>query len=413
MRNLLHRQVRHAVGQLGINLIHRTLGKRCMTQATKKSDLFARLHLYAVAFLIACTSPKVAMAALAVQGVSVSPKQIAANQSSAAVKFSLNENARVFLDIYDARDIRVRRLSTSTDALPAGEHSITWNLKDRQGQPVPPEVYFYTLTAIGNDNETVIYDLTDSTGGKTLVVEDVVYDAKRKVVRYRIDASGRFYLRYGTENGPLLGTLLNGVIRTRGWHEASWDGWNRSHTINLGKHPKLEFYGRGYQLGRNTIIIANSSQHLHRPQWIPNIQEPIARRISKRKPAGKNPYFYRNPARAKDFEISLDIVGNKTGGMPVIAEKTGFRVDIAPQDKMLVERQRFEVSYFIDGQLLYENEISYAPYTWAWDPKTTTPGTHYITALVIAFGGFFGVETAKFIVPQPPQDVLSANKESQ
>lgn len=58
-------------------------------------------------------------------------------------RFGLPRSARIEFAVFDARGRRVRVLSSGI--LPAGEHSIRWDGRDRSGQLAPSGLYFYRL----------------------------------------------------------------------------------------------------------------------------------------------------------------------------------------------------------------------------------------------------------------------------
>ena len=65
--------------------------------------------------------------------------------------------------IYNPYDQAILTLS-SDESMAAANQVLVWDGRDDKGVPVPPEVYVYTLVAV-TDSETVVYDLSDSTGG--------------------------------------------------------------------------------------------------------------------------------------------------------------------------------------------------------------------------------------------------------
>ena len=84
--------------------------------------------------------------------------------------------------------------------------------------------------------------------------------------------------------------------------------------------------------------------------------------------------------------------------VPVVSGRTRFRVAVAPEDQAVVQSQRFEIQFYLDNQMVYENEVSYTPYNWTWDMSRVPPGVHYLTAIVVGYGSHFGVSTMEFRV---------------
>jgi hypothetical protein len=59
------------------------------------------------------------------------------------LRFRLDREERLRLDVYDASGRRVARLLDET--LPAGEHSLEWNARNADGRELPSGVYFARL----------------------------------------------------------------------------------------------------------------------------------------------------------------------------------------------------------------------------------------------------------------------------
>jgi len=68
---------------------------------------------------------------------------------STKINYSLKENSKVSLNIYNIKGQKVRQLVS--DQLSAGQHSVIWNGKDDNGKAVSSGIYFYKLKA---DNYT-------------------------------------------------------------------------------------------------------------------------------------------------------------------------------------------------------------------------------------------------------------------
>jgi len=80
------------------------------------------------------------------------------------ITYRLSAKAKTLIKIFDSRDLLVRRVP-SKGMQPAGDHQAIWDGKDEAGQPVPPNYYTFVVEARTEDGESVVYDLTDLTGG--------------------------------------------------------------------------------------------------------------------------------------------------------------------------------------------------------------------------------------------------------
>ncbi len=62
---------------------------------------------------------------------------------SPTIKYSLKENSKVSLNIYNIKGQMVKQLINNQ--LSAGQHIAIWNRKDDNNKPVSSEIYFYKL----------------------------------------------------------------------------------------------------------------------------------------------------------------------------------------------------------------------------------------------------------------------------
>ena len=152
------------------------------------------------------------------------------------IRFHLNAAAEVTLIIYDARDYEIKRIQTQAPT--AGDHTLTWDIRTDRGRIVPVGAYRYVIKAANAQGE-VRHDLSDITGGESVIVDTIKVDPQTAEVHYQLPHSSRLFIRYGIADGPMLGTLLNGVVRTAGVHRESWSGWDANRHIHLAKHPKI------------------------------------------------------------------------------------------------------------------------------------------------------------------------------
>jgi hypothetical protein len=68
-------------------------------------------------------------------------------RTAATIAFSLERRSPVRLEVVDVGGRRVATLHSG--ALPAGEHTVTWDGRLASGEDAAPGVYFYTLQAEG------------------------------------------------------------------------------------------------------------------------------------------------------------------------------------------------------------------------------------------------------------------------
>lgn len=352
-------------------------------------------------FVGAVTVSSLAMAEPEIRGVVVDRLVVDEGGKPIEIRYRVSGGAESWVRIFDARGVLVRELKGVLS--PGGQDMVaTWDLRDWHGRAVPAEVYHYVIQAAGKEGGHVALDLTDSTGGETVLGENIRYDAVTGRLTYSLPKRARVFVRAGIEGSSVLKTIVNGAVRDAGLHDESWDGRDESGVIDLGRHPKLQIYVEGYRLSDNSIVVrAREKQQPLSSNWLDRDEDRgiAVRRERKARPVGLNVHAYHDPEMCRDARLTLSIVDPlpvDAAGVPVVKGPVRFRMNVAPEDLAMMEGQRYEVVYFLNGQLAYENELSYTPYTWKWTPQGATEGINYMTAVVVGLGRHFGVATVKF-----------------
>lgn len=330
-----------------------------------------------------------------------------AKGETAAIRFAINQAAKVELVVYDGRERLVRRVSS--DHLSPGEHQLRWDGLDAQARPVPPEAYMFTLIATDTKGGRVVHDMTDVTGGEVLQAQDVRWDRAAGLVRYRLDEPARVNIRFGLpEGGPLLRTLIDWVPRLPGEQAETWDGWDQSKVLRLADHPGLVTSVNAYSLPNNVLLVGERSDRVTFAELPP---EPQRQRQAPDR--AKRMYFHPDqPLDSRgDITTSLVLAEGATkdeAGRWIVSGKVPVRLDVSNEDRARVLERRFEPVFFVDGIFAFENEGGFLPMTWVWDTTTVNEGEHFISTNVRGYEGNFGTATLRVWVKRAPSDVSRA-----
>ncbi|MDO3382374.1 FlgD immunoglobulin-like domain containing protein [Gilvimarinus algae] len=324
------------------------------------------------------------------------------NGERVTIQFALDRPASVALNIYDDRDLLVKRITLGQ--LETGEHKARWKGDDQLGRPVPPEAYRYTLSAVGSDQTTGIYDLSDNSAGQVAPLRNLYWDGSTQSIRYTLAKPARVVIRVGLNNhGPLLHTVVNWVARDAGEHSERWNGSDVSQVISLAEHPRLEIAGDGYRLAENSILVldtkARSSLHAQsKPQYIEELKWPIEKRMPQQQNQHKTYAPAQRSARKRgDFPLQFSLLDTfpMDNGIPQVSGTVAMRINVNPEDLASIASQRFEPVFFVDGQFLFESEVGYFPMTLNWDSTKHNNGIHYMTANLRGYLSNFGMATIK------------------
>lgn len=315
----------------------------------------------------------------------------------ATVHFRLSELARVQAQIFDGRDLRVRVIESKGE-LRAGDHTLVWDGRDARGRPVPPEAYVYTLHADGR-GEQARWDVTDSTVGENFAPATTQGDAAAGTVAYTLERPARVRIRIGLQNdGPLLRTLIDWVPRSAGAKTERWDGRDTSGVMELATHPRLAIQVEAFALSQNTILVGPEASQV---ELISDLPEPLVRRAAQSSRPRMLDYARQAIEARRDFPIELALpkeLKRDAAGLPIVAGPVPVTLRVGELDLSRVLNERAEAVFYVDGQLVFENQVSFLPMTWTWDPSGAAEGVHYVTANLRGYEGHFGIRTLKVVV---------------
>lgn len=323
-----------------------------------------------------------------------------------SISFRLNDSAKVTVKIFDARDALIWQ--QTMEALPTGQHAVSWSGTNQQGQQVSPEAYYYVVEATSVSGQTVVHDLSDVTGGEPVLLERLTYNPDTHQLTFLAPYTGRYLLRAGVSQAFAVNTLINSRVIEQGEHTITWDGYDASHVFSVARHPKLLLSGFGYRTSSNLILIkakTGESDLTTSIQWPPR-NTAIEQRQRNRKPReGIDPGFYRSVDIYRDASLRLVLpstLKRAADGIPILTGRTPIRIELSPEDALVMESQRGEIVFFWNNQLIYDNEVSYYPYTYQWSPPVLDGKRHLITALVAGFGGNIALGTLEVQLGEAP-----------
>lgn len=330
------------------------------------------------------------------------------------IRFSLSAPAQVSVNIYDGRDLLIRRIQPDA-ILSAGDQQLTWDLRDQVHRPVPPEAYRWTITATTPAGERVDYDLTDLSAAKRdLPVFDIKWNPETQAIGYRIQRPGRINIRIGlANNGPLLITVLDWVVRDAGSHQIPWNGKDQSGVLDLREHPQLKIAVDAYALSDNSIIVGPPADHVSLVEDLPWGEQ---RRVAN-DTLRKRMHFHRQqPLESRgDYQITLtlpDDLPKDADGLPILTGIVPVRLNIDEADRARALARRFEPVFFVDGSFAFENEVGFLPMTWRWNTAGTNPGIHFLTANLRGYEGNFGIATLKVRVQRAAADYHNTQEQA-
>ena len=310
---------------------------------------------------------------------------------TARLSYELAKADRVTVNVWDPDGGLVRTLAHGVPRQ-AGKQQETWDGKDSEGRPVPDEAYTFTIeTASGG-----IYDPTATSGGTVGDLTKVQFDREAGTVVYRLPVSSRVLIRLGIHSGPMLKTLVDWKPRVAGSITEYWNGQDESGLIRMHENPGFTTLITYVTLPDATVIAYGNSKESYRDYKLGRAK---GRSLKPKRPRQAAPGQLRPenlvpPAWARAPKVSLTFPKAQEA-VPAGRGAIDVRVEVDPADRDLLQRDQFEIIFFVDNVFFAEAERGYLPFNWRWELIQLPPGEHVLTVNIASFKGQVGVASRK------------------
>lgn len=276
---------------------------------------------------------------------------------------------------------------------------IIWDGLDENGKSVNPGVYYYTVTLLSSKVSSV-YNPYSQTQGHLITVTEGGYDEKTNEVFFKLPQAAMVRLRINlAEGGPILATPLDWMPLPAGDYRFPWDGKDASGVIDIKAHPKRNIMIFAYSLADNSIILAGKTK-------LPDGQFAILNETDMAKkefPLNLSPDRYLR-AR-KDPRLNrvskIDIVfpqAKMKDGLPILTDQSPVRVSIDPKDQWVADLSRYELMFYLDTVILFEDESGFTPFTYNFNTKDLTEGEHVLTVNLLTYDDQYATISKKVLI---------------
>lgn len=308
------------------------------------------------------------------------------------ISYRLGKADRVTVRVWDPDGGLVRALAESVPR-EAGRNEEIWDGRDLEGRTVPDEAYTFTIeTASGG-----VYDPATFSGGVVGDLTDARFDREAGTMIYRLPEPARVLVRLGIRSGPMLKALVDWKPRVAGSITETWNGRDEDNLISLQSQKGFTALVTYVTLPEATVIAYGNRQETYR-------EFKLGRGKSRsRKPArprqGAEPRLRPEglvpPAWARSPRVVMTFPRLAASGVPEVRDAVDVRIDADPADRDLLQRDQFEILFFVDNVFFAEAERGYLPFNWRWELHQLPPGEHVLTVNLSSFKGQVGVASRK------------------
>jgi len=334
-----------------------------------------------------------------ISNVSISRPQFnASNGESLTIFFSLNQDSKITIRIYDPDHGLIRYLAHDKECK-KGTNKEIWDGRDDHNDIVPDEAYFITIEAQSGKFRTT-YDPTMFSGGEEIYLNTAQIDQEAGTVNYFLKKATRVLFRAGIENGPLLITVDDWKPRPKGENTVYWNGIDDTGKIRITSLPNFIMTVGGFELPENSVIAYGDKTTTYieyRERVKP--KETKERGNLKRGGAALSRHYFidRNRDRSPKVEIRFPSAANEQT-LPQLKDRVIVQVDLSQEDKKYFTMNQFEIVFAVDGQYFMEETNGYVPYNWSWDTTQFPDGEHFLTVNVASLNDQIGASSRKVVI---------------
>jgi hypothetical protein len=167
----------------------------------------------------------------------------------------------------------------------------------------------------------------------------------------------------------------------------------------VAEDSRLEVVGEGFTLPWNAILVGPPASQV---RLIEDLPEGMRREAP---PRPARPHLFDYAAQPieerREYRAILELpegLARAESGEPILSGPTPLRLTVDASELGRALEERCEAVFYLDGEFIFENEVSFLPITWTWDVTTVEPGVHYLSANVRSYEGYFGTQTLRVVV---------------
>jgi hypothetical protein len=229
--------------------------------------------------------------------------------------------------------------------------------------------------------------------------ENIIIDPANRRIYYSLFQPALVRIRAGDlKENVLYRTIVNWEPRLAGPVTEIWNGFDNSRQINIADKENINYILEAYNLPTNAILIKNGARFKG--------NYPLKRIL----PIPINGYRHALHPRTecRDVQVIVSLNGDSVVGKPsVIDDSALLRVEIPVPDLTIMEKERFEFSFFIDGKYVFCEENAYSPYRYHLKTADVPEGKHDLTVLAVSSGDHAGSGSIKFTINRRRQKCCS------
>ena len=274
-----------------------------------------------------------------------------------------------------------------------------WKGMDAAKKIVPPGIYYYTIV-LENKETKMTYNPYPETQGHILSILEGGYDEKNNQIYFKLPQAAMVRVRINIKKGgPIMATPLDWTPLAADEYRFPWDGKDVSGLIDIKNHPERNIMVYAYSLADNSIIVAGEQAKADQLFVILDEAAMAKQEFPLNLPPDRYIHARKDPRLNRVVRIEVSFPNAKTTvNVPVLSNKAPIRVSIDPRDQWIAEMSRYELMFYIDTVVVFEDESGFAPFTYYLNTKDLTSGEHVLTVNLLTYDDHYATISKKIII---------------
>ena len=331
--------------------------------------------------------------------LNVEPSARVLTETNAEVRISMESTkptrARMF--VYDA-DLNL--LAQEADLNYGVKHEFTWQATDEDGAMRAPGMCFYRFETEDESGYKLAYDELLASGARDAPIYWPKWDRAEKTIRFNLQRDSLVRVRVGIPDGPMIATPADWTPVYARSPSVAWDGRDANGAEDYSEETNLQFHVEAISLPGNYICVQGPAgtpppSHIQ-GKWIQNILAVKAAVEPREYRIASSVVGLPEESTAVRLECDKEL---EPDGTLLLDRKVNVTVHVPEFDEEQRANQTYEVVYFVNRYMVFEEPLAMASESYELDPAKVEKGGSIFIANVILGSARVGTASLKLMVP--------------
>ncbi len=200
---------------------------------------------------------------------------------------------------------------------------------------------------------------------------------RNNVVNWSVGQPAISRVSVGTSSGMFVRRLTDWKYTAGNSALTPWDFWDEQNVANYRGHAALNVFVQYFPLEKGWLVVGT-------PQFEKN-DELLAESMGQAIPSDEI-----------DFSVEF-LIEKPNEQVVIISSGDALRVTLSKDSERILERRRFEILVYLDGEFIHEESQGVTPYTYLIPEIDWADGEHVLTVNILDYEGNFSSRSKRVV----------------